>query len=370
MRPHPYLPLLVLACAARSPQAPFVPASGSSVAIEGGTSNVEVGDVNGDGRLDFVVAAGKTSTVAIFLGDGKGGVASAPNVSIALGAPPSEMVLADLNRDGKLDLAIASHDSYGVAVLLGDGRGGFASAPGSPFPAASGGHPHNHGLVVGDANEDGHLDLVTVQSDDETIAVLLGDGSGGFLPASASPFAVGPGPYPPALGDLDGDGHLDVAVPASGTGRYYREHQSLARTITLLLGDGKGHFLPAPSSPLSVVEGPYFVALGDLDGNGTLDLVATHDDSDRVTVLLNDGNAGFTPAPQSPLAIGRRAWKVLVIDANSDRKNDLVLSTGDSVTVLLGDGRGRVSAAPGSPLVAGRGGPPWAISIATASSTS
>jgi len=216
-------------------------------------------------------------------------------------------------------------------------------------------------LQAGDTNEDGHLDLVTVQSADGTVAVLLGDGRGGFEPATSSPFAVGPSPYPPALGDIDQDGHVDIAVPETGTGRHFREHGSLARTVTLLVGDGRGGFLPAAGSPLTVTEGPFFAALADLDGDGTLDLVATHDDSDLMTLLLGDGNGRFRASPHSPIAIGRRSWKAVLSDVNSDRRNDVVLGTGDSVTVLLGDGQGGFSPASGSPFATGRG--TWCIAV-------
>ncbi|HET6574534.1 MAG TPA: VCBS repeat-containing protein [Fimbriiglobus sp.] len=129
------------------------------------------------------------------------------------------MGLGDVNGDGKLDLALADHDSYNVTVLLGDGRGGFASAPGSPFVAKQGDHPHTHGLVLGDVSGDGKLDLLTVNSDDNDVAVLLGDGKGVFRPAPSSPFAVGPSPYPPAVGDVNGDGRVDVVTPTRSPGR-------------------------------------------------------------------------------------------------------------------------------------------------------
>jgi hypothetical protein len=179
--------------------------------------------------------------------------------------------------------------------------------------------------------------------------------------ASGSPFAAGPGPYPPALGDVDGDGRLDIVVPDSGTGQYSREHGSLARTVAVLLGDGQGGFRPAAFSPLTVLEGPYFATLGDLDGDQRLDLVTAHDDSSSITILLNDGGTRFGPARQSPLDLGRRAFQVVVADVNGDRKADLVLATGDSVTVLLGDGRGRLAPAPGSPFAAGRGA--WTLAV-------
>src|SRR6185436_13166141 len=96
-------------------------------------------------------------------------------------------------------------------------------------------------------------------------------------------------------------------------------------------------------------------------GDGALDLVTTHDDSDLVTVLLNDGRGRFRPAQSSPLAVGRRAYKVIVTDIDADRRNDLVLGTGDSVTVLLGDGRGGLRPAQGSPFSVGHGA--WRLAL-------
>jgi hypothetical protein len=200
-----------------------------------------------------------------------------------------------------------------------------------------------------------------VNSDAGNIAVLLGDGRGAFSPAPESPFAAGPGPYPAALGDVDGDGHLDVVVPDSGTGQYSREHGSLARTVVVLLGDGRGGFHLAPYSPINVIAGPYFATLADLDGDARLDLVVAHDDTSSITILLNDGEKGFRPAPQSPLDIGNRAFQVAVADMNGDRRSDLVLATGNSITVLLGDGHGRFAHAPGSPFAAGRGA--WTLGV-------
>jgi VCBS repeat protein len=339
----------------------LVPAPGSPIAMPGGTGHVELADVNRDGHLDLAVSAGRERGLEILLGNGTGAFASLQGTAAMRAVRTGETSLGDFDGDGHVDLAVASHDSYEVVVLLGDGLGAFSPAPTSPAITGNAGQPHNHGLVTGDVNGDGPLDLVAVNSGDGTIAVLLGDGRGGFAHASGSPFAAGPGPYPAALGDVDGDGRLDIAVPDSGTGRYSREHGSLARTVTVLLGDGKGGFRPAPYSPLTVLEGPYFATLGDLDGDQRLDLVVAHDDSSSITILLNDGGTGFRPAPQSPFDLGRRAWKIVVADADGDRRADLLLATGDSVTVLLGDGRGRFAPAPGSPFAAGRGA--WTLAV-------
>lgn len=356
------VPLLLLANAACKARAPLLaPAPRSPIAAPGGAGNLALGDVNGDGHLDLAVASGANRGVAILLGDGAGAFADFPGSLAACGIEPGELCLGDVNEDGKLDLAVAGHDSHEIVVLLGDGRGGFARGSAAPVVTARAGKPHNHGLLLGDVDGDAHLDLAAADSEADVVAILLGDGKGGFAHAAGSPFAAGPAPYPPAFGDVDGDGRLDLVVPDSGTGRYYREHHALSRSVTVLLGDGAGGFRSAPGSPLTVVEGPYFAALGDVDGDRRPDLVTAHDDSDSISILLNDGGGRFRAAPQSPLDLGRRAFATLIADADGDGAGDLVLATGESVTVLLGDGRGTFAPAAGSPFAAGHG--TWRLAL-------
>src|SRR5437868_5495939 len=271
--------ITVVLCSAEDPQPLFEAAPGSPIAVAGGPQNLAIGDVNNDGKPDLVIACVKDS-IAVLLGDGAGGFRAAPGSPVKLTHSPGEMALGDINGDGNLDLALTDHDSYAVTVLLGDGKGGFAPAPGSPVATKQGRHPHTHGLALADVNRDGKLDLITANNDDNDVAVLLGDGKGGFTPAPGSPFAVGPSPYPLAVGDVNGDGSLDIVAPNSKPGE---------RTVTVLLGDGKGGFRPAKGSPFPTAGQAYYVALGDVNGDGKPDLVVPHNDDGRVTVLLGDG---------------------------------------------------------------------------------
>ena len=324
----------------------FEAAPGSPFAVAGKPNNVIAGDLNEDGKPDLVIACAD-GHIAVLLGDGNGGFRPAKGSPVKLShSRPWEMALGDINGDGNLDLAVADHNSYAVSVLLGDGKGGFKPAPGSPFVTKKGEHPHTHGLALADVNGDGKLDLITANSDDNDVAVLLGDGKGGFAPAPGSPFAVGPQPYPLTVGDVNGDGKPDIITPNSEPGE---------RTLTVLLGDGRGSFRPAPGSPFATAGRPYYVALGDINGDGKPDLVAAHADDQRVTILLGDGKGGFKSAPYSPVDLGGRAWGLVVADVNGDGKADLVAATGDTVRVLLGDGHGSFTAAPGSPFPAGKG---------------
>jgi hypothetical protein len=347
---------LALGCgvvlAARAWAAPprFAAPPGSPIRVGRGPSGLATGDLNRDGKADLVVAVGGASALSVLLGDGRGGFTPAPGSPLPVASAPHLVEIGDLDRDGDPDLVASGHDSHGVFVWLGDGTGRFRSAAGSPYRALAGGKPHNHGLALGDLDRDGDLDVATTDDEAHVVAVLLGDGRGGLRSAPRSPFRVGRQPYPPALGDVNGDGRLDVVTPDVESG-----------TLSVLLGDGGGGFGAASGSPIRVTARPYFAALGDLDGDGRLDAVATHDDVSRVTILMGDGRGGFRAASGSPLDVGRRAWKAVIHDLDRDGRSDVVLGAGDGVIVMLGDGRGGLAPAPGSPLPAGPGA--WSVAV-------
>ena len=167
-----------------------------------GPGNMAVGDLNSDGKPDLVVSCGDERILTVLLNTGGRDEHFRKSVSLTLPDPPGDMVLGDVNGDKNLDLAIDSHDSYGVVLLLGDGKGALALAPNSPIVMKEGQHPHTHGLAMGDMNGDGKLDLITANNADNDVSIAFGDGRGRFTRAPNA-FAVGPSPYPFALGDIN-----------------------------------------------------------------------------------------------------------------------------------------------------------------------
>ena len=202
---------------------------------------VAVGDFNGDGKPDLAVANDTASgTVTVLLGDGTGNFTPAFGSPFAVGGRPQSVAVGDFNGDGKPDLAVANFVTGTVTVLLGNGFGGFAPAPGSPINV---GEPNS--VVVGDFNGDGKPDLA-VSSLSGFVAVLLGNGMGGFAPAVSSPLAAGGSPKVVVTADFNGDGKLDIAVTNNDDG-----------TVNVWLGDGSGSFQFCDRQPFSGWRQPF-----------------------------------------------------------------------------------------------------------------
>jgi len=283
----------------------------------------------------------------VYLGDGSGKFRSAPDFDVDTRGHQTELVVADVNGDGKLDVITADHQVYSVLVFLGDGKGKFAAAAGSPFWPKRGDKPHTHGLLVIDVNNDRKLDIVTANNADNDIAVMLGDGRGGFSSAAKSVFPCGVGPYPLAAADVDEDGNVDILVPNA---------KPDLSEMTVLLGNGKGEFARTDSSPVKIpapARDVYYVAVADLNKDGHVDVLLDGNHDDCASVLLGDGKGNFQPAPHSPLRMGNRGWNLAVLDYDGDGALDLVSVNERDIRIHSGDGQGWFKA---NPLVIPSGG--------------
>src|SRR3984885_1784970 len=387
-----------------------------------------VGDFNGDGKLDLATLGGSTQAATVFLQLGNGdGTFKPPTTAItgpysgvgSTGAESTNLAAADVNGDGKLDLVLAAD---GIGIYLGNGNGTFSSSPTYYQPMSPG---INAGIAIADFNSDGKSDVAV---DGE---ILLGNGNGKFqgpptvfLPSYGTAAVVGkfvtngaPGvatiPSPPgnpsllsiwtndgtgtlslahtytlpqsgygiATADLNGDGSLDLVVEGvdpvtqnwsymvllgNGDGSFrtpvlYQQSgkSSLVSPIViadfnndhkldlavaagnqefaLLLGNGDGTF----GSPAYVFDGDGGVIVGaDFNGDGNLDVAEAGPSG--LAILLGNGNGTFQAAkfPYTTALIN----SLFATDLNNDGKIDLIGSTSVAVQVFLGNGNGTFTA--------------------------
>lgn len=238
--------------------------------------------------------------------------------SYAVGNFPNAGAVGDVNNDGKLDIVTVNSVDGNLSALLGNGNGTF-------LPAISSGRNlgGSQAMVMADFNDDGFLDVATA-GNPSTVSILLGNGTGSFTSKGTVPLA-GEG-FSLAAADFNGDGKIDLVVATLGKG------------VSVLLGNGDGTFQAPVLYPAGV--GPNDVAVADFNGDGRLDLAVANFSfsSASITLLLGNGNGSFQAATN--VATGSFD-RLAAGDLNGDGKVDLVAVVNTSVaTVFLGNGNG------------------------------
>jgi hypothetical protein len=312
----------------------------SNYAAGSSPRSVAVADFNRDGKPDLAVADSNGNTVSVLLGKGDGTLATP--TSYATGAIPIGIAAWDFNRDGIPDLAVANSNGQGISVLLGNGDGTFQ--PQVKWGAS--GNPTS--LAVADFNGDGKEDIAVAYQESNKISVLLGLGDGRFHALGGSaPSSTGNFPVSLAVGDFNGDSRPDLAVANFSD-----------NSVSVLLGKGDGTFQPQVALPVGTR--PSFVVTGDFNDDGKTDLAVANQLDNSVSILLGRGNGMFGP-PMTHLA-GVAPIALAVGDFNADGRSDLAVAAvvKGNVSVLLGNGDGTL----GPNVLYPTGGEPVSLAVA------
>jgi hypothetical protein len=273
------------------------------------SAGVSIGDLNGDGLVDIVLAKGRHWPLhnRVLLNDGKGGYAASN-----LGEAPDRTysaALADLDRDGDLDIIVSNDEPDRKLVYLNDGRGRFREAGTFGDPGWS-----TRYVTLADLNGDRYPDIVVANRGNPPKSpkpsfVCLNNHKGGFpscqpLPTQSATSIV--------AADFDGDGALDLFVP----------HRDGGQSI-VLWNDGKGGF--AASTKVGPQNGWYRIGVAaDFDGDGRLDMAVIEERKKAAFVIFNRGERQFGNLIQLP-GPARTPYSLAVADLNRDGRPDIVV---------------------------------------------
>ncbi len=289
----------------------FTPAAGSPYATGTGPNGICNGDFNSDGKIDIgVVEYGGTGVIRIFLGVGTGSF----TIGTSVGTGMADVISGDFNNDGKLDLVGTTFSGNGFSLFIGSGAGTFTLAAGSPYTSGTG--PFYSGRS--DFNNDGNLDVATINFSGNSFSVFLGNGTGGFTQAPGSPFTTLATPRDLTINNLNGDAFPDIAIaiPVGGGSK-----------LQVFIGSATGTFTQAASSPINIPTDNFSSTSGDYNGDGFIDLVVGNNQmtGPNLYVLLGAGTGSFTVATNFPMSVsGSYFWDLQTYDLNNDSKPDLI----------------------------------------------
>lgn len=296
-----------------------------------GPTDMEVGDVNGDKIKDLVVAASGSDVVVVFLGRGDGTFFHGTRFPVGPpGSYPYRIRLADVNRDGRLDIVTANLGGQALSVLLGRGDGSFTN--GFVFPTGGGGPVD---LALGDFNGDGILDIALALAARESLTVLWGDGLGSFVRPLQVALGGVPGvgfPLSILAVDLNLDGFADVVVGLS-TG---------SRSMAVLTSLGDGTFRRPALYDLGTRIRPVALVVGLFNTDLFPDVATVNGGLDNsVSILLGRGDGTFHRPRSYSISPGLAPMALAVGDFNGDLHADIVTANAlsNDVTLLRGEAK-------------------------------
>ncbi|MBL9167077.1 MAG: VCBS repeat-containing protein [Verrucomicrobiales bacterium] len=287
----------------------------TNVPVGSGPVGFSLADFNKDGKLDLSVDLYQAARMAILLGDGTGRFTALTNYVTP--SQPYYQAVGDLNADGNLDVAVATVAGGRVTLFFGLGNGAFN--PGVDITTGAGAFSVAIGDIAGDGTAD---DLAVANRSAQTLSVLIANGGGTYAAPVQYPVTTTAGAL--ALYDFNSDTFLDAVVVAGGDINYFA-------------GRGDGTFLDRKTFAVPTSD-PYETALADIDGNGTMDLVLPAYGNSRLVTVLNLGDDQFGGVLN--YAISGRPISAVVHDFNKDGRLDIATANHDSADIAFLYGKG------------------------------
>jgi hypothetical protein len=289
-----------------------------------GPNHLDLGDLDGDGKPDIAVANGYGNSISVFRNTSTPGTFSlAPKTDYPAGLSPYGIAIADINADGKPDIVVANSQTNTISVFKNKSTPGNLSFE-NKLDIIAGATPYH--LSVGDIDGDALPDVVVTNPGTNTITVLRNISVQNSISFSISQFPCGLNPRHVHIADLDNDGKADLAIAPyqAGYAVSILQNTSMPGTISFNTPANFGQFNPDPSTA-----GPMCVVAGDINGDGKPDLAVANQTRSRLTLLRNTSNGGslsFNEAEDYTYLVNN-PYTVSIGDLNGDDRPDVVLGS-------------------------------------------
>ena len=292
---------------------------------------VDLGDTDGDGELDLVATSRSSTIASVFRNTStSGSISFAAKVDLTTDTNPEGVSLGDLDGDGKLDIVVADKGTDRLSVFRNvSNQGGAAYEAKVDFIPSAG--PED--VAIADVDGDGKADLIASHSNSSTVSIFRNIGSPGTIDgsffASKVDLTAGSAAFGMSLGDVDGDSKLDIAVANNGT-----------NTMSVFRNTGSsGSVSFAAKQDFIAGTGAASVAMGDLNGDGKLDLAATSFSANTVSLFRNTAVSGTIDAnslaAKVDLTTGTSPFGVSIADLDGDGRTDVAVANSASNTLSL-----------------------------------
>lgn len=295
-----------------------------NLALNASATGVAVDDLDGDGKLDIAATSSTASRVFLFRNTSSGGEMSfATRIDSSAGGAAQSVAIGDLDGDGKPDLAIVNSSAATVSVLRNTSTVGTLSfANRITFPVGS--QPFT--LAIGDIDGDGKLDVVAGNAQAGTISVLRNTSTSGNISFAAKvDFEAGSFPFGTTLGDIDGDGKLDALVVDQGVKLTILRNTSKVDTVRF-----------ATKVEFTTGTAPIRIAVGDLDGDGKLEVAVSNNSSNTASIFKNNSTSGsISLATKVDLTTGTAPFASAIVDLTGDNIPDFAVTNQTSSTVSV-----------------------------------
>lgn len=294
-------------------------------------TDIVIADVNGDTKVDIITSNYNSASVSILFGSSNGSFSAPSEVSTIY--PALDVALIDVNQDNVQDIVTIGTEDYEsnhISVLTNNGVGGFDTATILRYDVE-----YIASVAVGDFNADGFDDIVATQhadiydQDRFSAYVYQNNGDGTF--SSEFELAVNGQPFEVITADIDKNGIDDIITV-----------NDVENSISIFKGKVDGTFSVA--TKVNVGQTPVYVAVGDINNDGKLDIVTANYNAKTVSVLPGNGTGLFGIAPT--FSVGINPTVVALGDMNTDGKLDIVTANSNgTVTVATGNGDGSFATA-------------------------